>query len=117
MPVQYIPHPLQANYTNPVGRALNTVYQNLTLRPIMVLVTCWHVVGNIANTCRVIAYIGVPNPPVTWVGSGGHFVPGALSTTHSFLTFLVPPGWRYRVVTNDGVGNASQLNLWDEIEL
>ncbi len=81
------------------------------------MVTCWHIVGNVANQCRVTAYIGVPNPPVTWVGSGGTFVPAALSTTHSFLAFLVPAGFRYRVVTADGIGNLSQLNLWDEVEL
>lgn len=111
MPIRYIPKPIKATITNPV-RALDTVYTNNTLRPIMVLVTCWHVVIAPAQACRVNAFVAGG-----WTSSGGSFVAPGNGTIHSFMSIMVPAGATYEVRTGDFGGNASQLNRWTEVEM
>lgn len=118
MPVNYIPHPIRAIANDLLGaRAYAVTYQNLTLRPLLVFITSWHIVGNAANACRVVGYMENVTPPWNPIGYGGYLNPPALATTHSFLGFIVPPGWYYRILDLSGVGNVSQINEWWEINL
>jgi hypothetical protein len=82
------------------------------MRPIMVLVTCWHIIVNAANRCRINAFAAG-----NWQSSGGYFVPLGLGTAHSQVTILVPPGSTYEVQTDDVAPNTSVLNRWTEVEL
>ena len=116
MPVQYIPKPIKAEQQVIGARAYLVNYQNATLRPIMVVVTSWHITVG-AGACRVIGYNGAVNPAGVWQASGGYFVSPIGVTNHSLLSFLVPAGYWYRVDNNDIGGNLSQINLWREIQL
>lgn len=120
MPVNYIPHPIQAigNQFLPGGRALNTDYQNLTLRPILVIITTQHTtVAN--NDCRVIYYTGLAGWPVmNWVTSAGYVLAAPIGVAlHCSVSFLVAPGEYYHARQDDAGGNVSALNRWWEINL
>ena len=119
MPVNYIPHPIQAigNQFIPGGRALNTDYRNLTLRPILVIITVWHVTVA-ANRCRVNFYTGNAGWPfMNWASSGGYLVAPIGVTTHSTTTLIIAPGEYYYARQDDLGGNVSALNRWWEINL
>ena len=120
MPVEYIPHPIKANAFDRIAvRAYAGVYQNLTLRPIMVLVTSQHTSGGVGGAARAIAYIDPPpGPGGNAVGYSGWLnTPGAGRVLHGQITFLVPPGWFYRVLSLVAGGGANALNEWWEYEL
>lgn len=118
MPVNYIPHPIRALAADVLGaRALGVNYQNATLRPLLVFITCWHVVGNAANACRSVVYLENATPPWLPAAYGGYLNPPGIGTLHSFQAIMVPPGWYYRIQDLSGVGNVSQLNEWWEINL
>jgi hypothetical protein len=80
------------------GRALNTVYQNATGKPMMVMVTVTIGTSSVFNI-----YTDAANPPTTPAG-------GANVTGASSVSFWVMPGNFYRVVLT-GTGN---LNTWVE---
>ena len=125
MPVEYIPHPIQALRTVPV-RALDptlgamvNVYQNLRLRPISVQVSvqCNKLIP--ANWARFVAYTGAGPNPADVAGYGGFWAQAgtAIQHAHFYLEFMVEPGQYYRVAANQGAGNVVALNIWVEIEL
>ncbi len=111
MPIEYRQEPIKATITNPV-RALDVVYTNNTMRPLMVLVTCWHVVIAPAQSCRVAAFVAT-----NWTCSAGPFVSPGNQTIHSFMAVMVPPGATYEIQTTDAGGNVSVLNIWTEVEM
>lgn len=119
MPVEYIPHPIRATVTFPV-RALNTVYQNNRLRPILVIITTNHAWINV-NHCRADAYIGPTNPPLLYIADVGFFAtPGGAVPQNVYHTwnFMVPAGYYYRAGTFVGPPpNAVTLINWTEVEL
>lgn len=118
MPVNYIPHPIQANSRDELGaRAYGVTYQNLNLRPFLVLCTSQHTVGNAANQARCYAEIGAAAPPGNILAYCGHLNPPGLGILHGFLAFLVPAGWFYRVISLAGAGNGNALNEWWEVDL
>ena len=120
MPVQYIPHPIRATITYPV-RALDTTYQNLGLRPILVMVT-------VSARCNaavlaqafVMVLVDPAWPPAINVAATG--LP-ALTRAHderdySVISFLVPPGQYYRLMSNVlGVGTTLTAPWWQEVQL
>lgn len=125
MPVEYIPHPIQAVRTVPV-RALDptlgafvNVYQNLRLRPVSVQVSVECTKAVIGNDARFVAYTGVGANPTDVSGYGGFrgLAGTAQQFAHFYLEFLVEPGLYYRVAADQGVGNTVALNIWVEIEL
>ncbi len=111
MPIEYIQEPIKALVTDP-ARALDVIYTNNTMRPIMCLVTCWHVIANAARVCRVHGHVGG-----VYMASAGVLVPLGLGTIHSFMAFMVPPGTTYEVESNDLAPNVSVLNQWIEVEM
>jgi len=123
MPLEYIFKPISAVISTPAralcssGLDYTNVYQNTLPRPRLILVTCWHVVGNAANVCRVHAYIGTTSSPADWECSGGDYDPEGLGVPHSFMLFVVPAWYYYRVCRDDGAGNLSELNRWSEVQL
>ena len=125
MPVNYIPHPIQAVRTTParaldpgIGAFIN-VYQNLRLRPISVQVSISCTKNVVANDARAIGYTGAgANPANTEAYAGYRGVAGSsVQYAHFYLEFMVQPGLFYRVAADQGVGNVVALNEWVEIEL
>ncbi len=127
MPVRYIPHPIRAVRTQyPPGRALDptlaafaNVYQNLTLRPISVQVSCECTRAVGVNNARYVAYTGVGPNPIDVAGYGGFRGAAGIPPcfAHFYCEFLVPPGQYYRVAMDQGAGNTVALNIWVEMEL
>ena len=125
MPVSYIPHPIRAVRTVPV-RALDptlgayvNVYQNLTLRPLSVQVSCQCQRNNVFQNARFVAYTGAGANPADVAGYGG-FLGGAGTTpcfAHFYTEFMVAPGQYYRVAIDAGPASVVALNIWVEIEL
>lgn len=71
------------------GRALDTIYQNTSGKPLWVIVTT-----NVGNNIGVTAYIGAASPPTSAVAK--NFTSGG-STGFIPMTFLVPPSYYYKV--------------------
>jgi len=127
VPVQYIPHPIQAVYNNVTGaRALDptpasyiNVYQNTTLRPILVIVSCQCAWFAPANESRYIAYIGAGALPADPAGYSGYWrLPGTQPDyAHFSLTFTVGAGLYYRVAEDAPGANFVILNTWIEVNL
>ena len=125
MPVQYIPHPIQALRTIPV-RALDptlgafvNVYQNLRLRPISIQVSVECTKNIVGNNARFVAYTGAGPNPADVAGYGGFrgLAGSGTDFAHFYIEFMVEPGQYYRVAANQGAGNVVALNIWVEIEL
>ena len=127
MPVQYIPHPIRAIRTQfPPGRALDptlgafvNVYQNLTLRPLSVQVSCECTRNNVLQEARYVAYTGAGGNPIDVAGYGGfRGAPGMTPCfAHFYTEFMVAPGQFYRVGVDVGAANVVALNIWVEINL
>lgn len=127
MPVEYIPHPIQAIRNQyPPGRALDptlgayvNVYQNLRLRPISVQVSveCLRAVG--VNNARYVAYTGAGPNPADVAGYGGFRGAAGIPPcfAHFYTEFMVAPGQYYRVAMDQGAGNMVALNIWIEVWL
>ena len=99
MPVRYIPHPIRADAYDLIAvRAYGVVYQNLRLRPIVVVVTSQHTTVGAGAACRAIAYIDQVTPPGNPVGYSGYLVSVGIGVLHGALSFHVPPGWYYQVL-------------------
>lgn len=115
MPVQYIPHPIRAEaYDLILARAYGVVYQNLRLRPIVVVVTSQHTMVGAGALCRTIGYLANVTPPGNVVGFSGFLTAPGASVYHGVLVFHVPPGWYYQVLQQAAGGNANALNEWWE---
>lgn len=125
MPVEYIPHPIQAIRTTP-ARALDpnlgafvNVYQNLRLRPILCQVSVECTKAIVGNDARFVAYTGPGANPAGVSGYGGYrgLAGSGVQFGHFYTAFLVAPGLYYRVAADQGAGNTVALNIWVEIEL
>lgn len=115
MPVEYIPHPIQARAVDQIAvRAYAGNYQNTTLRPIMVLVTSQHTAGGAGQAARAIGYIDPTTPAGSAVAYSGWLLSPGAGTLHGIIVFLVPPGWYYRVLSFVAGGGANALNEWWE---
>lgn len=117
MPVRYIPHPIRADAFDLIGaRAYAGNYQNLRLRPIVVVVTSQHTSGGVGSQARAIAYIDPPpGPAANAVGYSGWLnAPGAGRILQGIVSFHVPPGYVYRVLSIVAGGGGNALNEWWE---
>jgi len=118
VPVQYIPHPIRAIARDEIGaRAYGVIYQNLNLRPFLVLNTNQHTIGNAANRCRCYARVDPTTPPGGAIAYSGYLNPPGLGVLHGFMAFIVPAGNYYDIVSDAGAGNGNALNEWWEIDL
>ena len=86
------------------ARALNTVYQNTTSRPLVVAV-----IGNIVANSNFEFLVGPTNPPER----ASLFFMFNASTNAELLgaNGIVPPGWYYEAVPNN---TGSELSEWYE---
>lgn len=114
MPVYYIPHPIRAEAFGALPRAYGVVYQNLRLRPIVVVVTTQHTTVGAGAACRVIGYIDNVTPPATPCAYAGYLTSVGIGVLHTVMSFHVPPGWYYQVIQQAAGGNANALNQWWE---
>ena len=122
MPIQYIPHSIRAIITYPV-RLPGTIYQNLRLRPIEVIIRVNNftvVVAPNNSYASVVANVAAVTPPLVNVGEAG--LPGLIRANperaYDTFSFLVPPGWFYRASTATiGAGSGSFILEWTEVEL
>ena len=85
----------------------------------MVLVTIQHtvIVGGIGAQARCIAYIDPTTPAASPNAYCGYLAGPAACVLHGFMSFYVPAGWYYRVLSFTGGGNTNALNEWWEIHL
>jgi len=113
------PRPVKAAISMP-ARALNTIYQNNTGRPLLVVVCGTAYRANVAAAYALVnAQIDDVTPPTDVQASCGLVSednnPEELGWV---LTIAVTPGWYYRVATSTGgAGSAVTLSQWTEIEL
>jgi len=118
VPVRYIPHPIRAIINDLIpGRAYGVVYQNLTLRPIFVIVTSQHTSGGGGQRARAIAYVQNATPPTNPCDYSGWLLSPGAATLHGVCSFFVPPGFYYQVLSDVLGGGANALNEWWEINL
>lgn len=126
MPVQYIPKPIRANVRDEIGnRHLNTggadhthVYQNTTLRPVLVVVVLACISAGAGVFCRGIGQVGPTTPPGSTISYGGWQVsPGGGEHGHWTCIVMVPPGWYYQFYRDIGIGEQVEINEWWEVDL
>lgn len=100
-------------------RAFETVYQNLTGRPLLVIVSAEHNRANqVASQSTYKASVSEETPPLGTVANAGLAAadnnPEHTTTT---LVFPVPRGNYYNVKTYLAGGGAISLISWYEVEL
>jgi len=118
VPVNYTPKPIKADVTFPV-RAVNTQYQNLRLRPLLVIVATTLITwAPGVDTARLTALVGAV-PPLAAVDTVAHVGNvGAIDHIHNAtLTFIVPPGWYYYALEFLAGGGTNVVLSWTEVEL
>ena len=102
-------------------RALDTIYQNTTGRPIIICVDVLCTRANVANaTAYILGKIGTTSPPAVTVATCGFPVKTNTPADARFsLTFVVPNGWYYELETlTTGAGSSvNTLTAWQEVEL
>ena len=113
------PMPVKAKISAPV-RALDTVYQNTTGRPILCVVSvrCLRE-SSVGASAFVRCKIDTDTPPLFVHLSGGlAAIDNKYMDGMEALVFAVPPGYYYMVET-DVVGATSYvvLSYWREVEL
>jgi len=119
VPVRYIPHPIRAILNDiTVGLAWwPVIYQNVRLRPVLILVTTNHQVVAPGQPCFADVHVDVVTPPMQFAVSTGHIVsPGNLNDVRNWC-FMVPPGYYYTFIDQSAGGNAIFFTAVWEIEL
>jgi len=99
------------------SRALNTIYQNNTGRPLLVFVSCGCTRVATNDYAYMLAYTGDSTPPTTLVAGAGHGDQGAASRDEFEIAFAVPIGHYYRIVTYTYGTSTVILDYWTEVQL
>ena len=119
MPVEYIPHPIRVDIQNVTGaRALDVIYQNAALRPLMCIISTQHYITNAADTAMIQAEVDNVTPPVVWVSdcglaTSGVYVGLGMNTGHTTV-FVVPPGFYFRMTRQIAGAGVVTLFRWME---
>ena len=92
-------------------RALNAVYQNITAKSMLVIVSVSCAPTALA-AAFVQAQIDPTTPPATVVAEAGAPA-GVAMTLYDCISFLVPSGWFYSVAN---AGGLAVLLYWEEIQ-
>lgn len=96
------------------GRAWGNVYTNTSSRTLIVIITTQHnIVGDLM--CYITAVVAgsiVAQSGHNWSGTPVGFT----ATEYSTITFLVPPGSTYELVTTAIGGNSNTLGVWIEAQ-
>ena len=116
------PRPVKAVISYPT-RAFKTNYQNLTGRPLLVIVwaSCHRSELDTPNYAYIRCLVGLTSPPTPEVcragarSTGGPQLPETL--TDDVATFMVPPGYYYRVEDALSANSSVTQQEWSEIEL
>jgi len=100
-------------------RAFDTPYQNLTGRPLLILVSVEHNrKDELASQCTVKANVADFTPPIGGMANSGlAAADNNPEHTTSTLAFTVPRGYYYRVSTYIGGTATVTLISWIEVEL
>ena len=81
----------------------------------MVVVVSQHTTGGAGQQARAIAFIDPPpGPAANAVGYSGWLNSPGAAILHGSISFHVPPGWVYRVLSLVAGGGANALNEWWE---
>jgi len=110
--------PVKADVTYP-SRALGTIYQNTSGRPIVVIVSvnCLHAAAT--DDAYVEGDVAASSPPTAIAGYAGFMAYSGSSPDRAYfvLTFFVPNGYYYRAVATVSGTSAVGLARWSEIQL
>lgn len=100
------------------GRALDTIYQNTTGKPILIVVSVrCATVASAGSGAKVEMRIGSGTPPATEVAEGaleGSSVNDGKDASVC-LVGLVPNNWYYRVFKTETTSGTATLLDWEEI--
>ena len=113
------PRPVKAKISFPT-RIVGTVYQNLTGRPLMVIIAGRYFRDTAIGACAYFSgLIDTVTPPMDIVAQEGLYdADNKMDRTHGTMTFMVPPGYYYQVVeTKLGGVSGATLVEWTEVEL
>ena len=113
------PRPVKAVISHPV-RALDTIYQNTTGRPLLILVTCRCVRADVAGAYAEFGALveDVTPPTVCSSTEGLYTADNNADDVWGNITFAVPNGYYYQVYSGTGgVGSSVTLIEWTEVEL
>lgn len=118
MPFGYTKQPVKAVVTSPT-RAIGTIYQNTTGRPIIVIASALCVQGVETDNAYIGAYIGTVSPPATLQLNAGlrSMASGSPKTEYAVAIFCVPNDYYYKIDKVEGGSGTVALNKWREVEL
>ena len=101
---------------SPTDLTNSTVYQNTSGHKLMVVASQFDAVtgGGLGPVANVTGYIGISSSPTTHVAESFVGTSGAGISNHAAasITFVVPVGYYYEVVTNNPVGSA----VWNSFQ-
>lgn len=107
------------------GRALDTNYQNITGRPLLVLV--FLVCNDVDGALQALARVCVSDAALTGCTAAaakrvcGCGIPnvagGSVKSSQYTLSFVVPASYHYYIETDVGAGNSVTLFEWWEVTL
>lgn len=119
--IGYHKHPVKATNNVVTGsRALNTIYQNTTGRPILVIVSCYATRFNDGEKASFWAYSENVTPPTVVVGGAGLSFTAGVETLEALLdclVFAVPNGDYYKVDDDKSGAATVILQTWTETTL
>ena len=115
------PRPVKAVINIVTGaRALDTVYQNTTGRPLLAIVSVSHKRANVVGArANVLAKVEDVTPPTAVIAAEG-LAPADNLPEELFgvITFAVPDGDYYMVTSQvAGAGSTNSMSRWIEVEL
>ncbi|NLK23677.1 MAG: hypothetical protein GX309_06775 [Clostridiales bacterium] len=96
------------------GKSLNSVYQNTSVVPRIIIVSAYHNAGIGGTNCRLTGKIGTTNTPDKTCAITGNDTSGNSYNIYTSITFIVPAGYYYTV---SGVGSTIVLTNWFECDL
>lgn len=93
-------------------RTLNTVYQPSMTRAVLVIATV-RILCAAGQVGQITALVENANPPTI---EQAHFQSNDPSDIQTAITFIVPPGWRYKLAATGNAGTMA-LNVCTEVQL
>ena len=112
------PCPVKALVKDVTGaRALDTIYQNLKGRPILVVVSFAAQRGAINEMAYARGLVGPASPPTIEAGAGGFSPNGPVDNHYFSFTVAVAHGHYYEIEVVKDAGSLVILLKWVEVEL
>ena len=100
-------------------RAVDTIYQNTSGRPMLVVISYSGSKGAAADNCYGTMQIEDATPPTAYFGNAGFAGAAGTALQDGFfwVTATVPNNYYYRLTKTEGGSSALTLNKWVEVEL